>query len=226
MSSDYIFKKASSGGLEFVGDFDGLYASEPDPWCQSGSDYAYGEYYFLSRTRIVEAIRSYAPTIRNAIEVGCGHGHALNDIAAKTSGHWRGMDISRNAIIRAEALYPHLSYDVADISSDRFPLICIDRERYDVVLLNQILWYILENFDNALNNALTMLKPGGLLIISQAYLRSEQKFGRDIADGFIGTLTAILNRCPSLTLLCGQYCDGSHGLIFNDGLLVFRKKAQ
>ena len=39
--SDYIFKK-NGNKLEFVGDFDGLYKSEKDPWYQSNE--TSGEY--------------------------------------------------------------------------------------------------------------------------------------------------------------------------------------
>ena len=54
LKDEFVFRKNQNGKLCFVGDFDGLYDSNIDPWGQSANtDIDYKKYYNFSRTRIV-----------------------------------------------------------------------------------------------------------------------------------------------------------------------------
>lgn len=216
--SEFVFAE-KDGALAFVGDFDGLYKAERDPWGQSAQDGDMAHYYRFSRQRIAETLRAHGASGKG-FEVGCGHGHAMKHL--RRFGpvmQWTGGDISPTAIEVARQKYPGMQFmvcDVADYWDAPVP------EQFDVVLLNQTLWYVLADLDNAVRNCCTRLKPDGLFVVSQAFLKTEQRYGRSIADGFYGALITLVRKYPGLRLVEARYDDtGEH--IHNDGLLAFRK---
>lgn len=218
--SDFVFAE-KDGALAFVGDFDGLYRSEPDPWQQSARDGEMADYYRYSRQRIAEMLLSHRVT-GEGLEVGCGHGHAMKHIRRYgPSMRWSGGDISETAVVMARQKNPGCTFAVCDVTQ---PWGLAYLGAFDVVLLNQTLWYVLEHLDTAITNCCGALKTDGLFVVSQAFLKGEQRYGRAIADGFYGTLETLVRRFPSLRLIEASYDDT--GLrIHNDGLMAFRKIA-
>jgi SAM-dependent methyltransferase len=216
--SEHVFTE-TDGGLKFVGDFDALYREEDDPWGQSATDGQTMEYYFSSRSTLHQSLRSHFPFGKYyALEVGCGHGHAVNYF----DGNWTGMDISPTAINKARELYKIRDFFVGDIREKT----CMPEDHagfYNVVLLSQMLWYILERIDDAVSNALSLCAADGLLIVSQAFLKDEQRYGVDIANGFPGALHLFSTRFPSLELVEARFDTSTHS--HNDGLMIFRKPA-
>lgn len=213
--NDFVFKETPRG-LEFVGDFEGLYKSELDPWGQSGATrQAEGmdRYYDESRHRLYAALAARVGGAFVGLEVGCGHGHALAKLARGFyKAHWVGMDISMTAILRARELYPDLLFFRSDIT--RYT----PSGHYDVVIWNQILWYVLGALDQAVTRSLQCLRPGGLFVVSQAFLR-EQRYGRQILDGFDGARNYFAG--TSLLLEYSSH-DTSRRHPYDDGLLVYR----
>lgn len=202
-----------NGRLEFVGDFDGLYAENPDPWGQSGEDGAMGLYYRESRSRLLGALMRHRPG--NGLEVGCGHGHLTEILQSSLMVPVVGMDISDRAIRRAEALRTGVVFVTGDISSEKF----LAPGRFGFVVWAQVLWYLLERIDTAIDNTLAMVEPGGLFVVSQAFLR-DQQYGREVADGFDGALARFLSR--GLHLIEARHDDADQ-LCHRDGLMIFRK---
>ena len=49
VSKEYVFKNVKGDQLAFVGDFEGFYKNEDDPWGQKGGDARLNEYYQYSR---------------------------------------------------------------------------------------------------------------------------------------------------------------------------------
>ena len=94
---------------------------------------------------------------------------------------------------------------------------------YDIVLLSQVLWYVLDRLDETLANCARLLKPGGVLLVSQAYLKGEQRYGADLADGFGGTVATFHSRYRDTFQLIEARYDDRDGLVHRDGLLAFRK---
>lgn len=221
MTDGLVFREAPEGRLEFVGDFDGLYAQDLDPWGQSGT--AGGDmarYYRNARHRLCQAVQRHVFSRGERLEVGCGLGHVLPMLAdADPDGEWAGLDISQEAISRARWLHPEHLFLIGDIAGD-LPA-RVGFSRYEAVILNQVLWYILERMDRAVVNCRRILKPGGVLIVSQAFLKGRQRYGAEIADGFHGALRLFLERYPDLRLIEASY-DDSDEFCHNDGLLVFR----
>ena len=224
--SDRVFQEAD-GGLMFVGDFDGLYREESDPWTQSGiapDDKAslrqqhMSLYYDHSRRKLAAAVNQFLPPHSRLLEVGCGLGYVVDYLSAKCRVIPDGLDVSSVALGRAKERFPNYHFVQADIMSRQLDI----PGGYDCVVLNQVLWYVLLGLDTTVSNCHRLLEPGGVLIVSQAFLR-EQRYGREIVNGFHGLLGRFLTRHKSLfRLITTSYIDeGGHDL--RDGLLVFSK---
>lgn len=218
---DYIFQE-KNGQLELVGDFDGLYKSEKDPWEQSGKTGKIGEYYLQSRARLFvmswSAIKS-----GTVLEVGCGHGLVTNTFNNIMDGMtWEGLDISPTAIEQARKLHPKCVFHVGDVT--KFGMGLPVGKRYDMIVFNQVLWYILHAMDGVVANCYNRLVPGGRLLISQAYLR-HQRYGTNIANGFHGTLDLFRVRYSRQFRLIEARYDDTDKFIHHDGLLLFRRQS-
>lgn len=209
-TSERVFREGANG-LELVGDFDGLYAEDADPWGQSGAQSPMAGYYAVARPALAQMLAFREGW---ALEVGCGHGHAAAFLTANTALMWQGMDISREAITAARAKFPHIPFQVGDI---RMPIIGAS---YDVVLLNQVLWYVLPRIDAVIENCERMLRPGGMLVIAQAYLKGEQRFAAEIANGFAGVVDLFQTRFRRFRMVAARYDQNTP--VHDDGILVFQ----
>lgn len=220
-SKEFIFKENREGQLKFIGDFDGLYASDSDPWSQSadsvdGNDYR--KYYNFSRTRLSNEITNIENK-KDLLEVGCGTGFVLNFLADSLPGSsLNGIDISPIAIQRARKNFPEYNFSVGDIQSSEL----VVKQHYDIVMFNQILWYILENLNTAVLNAHKLLRPGGHLLISNAFLKERQRYGAQIVNGFSGCQQFMeLNHNSSFSKISENLYNSSD-LKFNDGMLIYK----
>jgi len=124
LKNDFVFREGQDGELQFVGDFDGLYNSEKDPWASSGEgdvEYdKYDKYYKFSRGRLVGAIKAIGNR-KTVLEVGCGLGFVIDFMAKELHGSsLNGIDISAVAIEQARKNFPKHMFDVGDIQSSDF----------------------------------------------------------------------------------------------------------
>lgn len=199
-SKDYIFKN-TNGKLDFIGDFEGFYQTDEDPWCQSGQgDMA--RYYQKSRQRILNKIDNKEEKSL-IIEVGCGLGHFTNQIKVHhPTSEVFGVDLSQTAIIKAQKLFSDPNFFVCNAKelSSQF-----SRKSVDVVILNQLLWYIVDDIEEALSSIRAVLKQNGLLIISNAFAR-EQKYGLEKLPYFDGTQRFLANM-NEWQLISAEYYD-------------------
>ena len=215
---DFVFRKDAGGNLEFVGDFERLYETEADPWDQLDGDSDMAAYYARSRERLMAILCSLAAS--SVVEVGCGFGMVCEEIRdLPTVGRAIGMDISPTAIKKASAKYPGCEFLAGDIMNFDRPE---DWRDVDVVVINQALWYILDNFDKALNNSRSLLRDGGHLILIQAFFRdSAQRYGKEIIDGFGGLVERLSQQgglgfdfvSAHLARDEGSYYDDGHVLL-------------
>lgn len=219
ISKDYVFNVDDAGRMRFVGDFEGLYSSEEDPWGQSGLDARLGEYYVHSRNNLLKEILSLPVSeTPNLLEVGCGLGQVANMLAAGSTFSVTGMDISSVAIEKARARFPHMAFLVGDIASEQLDT----DKKFDVIILNQALWYVLGGLPQLLNNVERLLKPEGFFIIVNAFL-NNQKFGKDIIDGFDGLIKyAATHLLGTRFNLVKAELDVANQFIHQDGILILR----
>lgn len=210
---DHIFMPGETG-LVFVGDFDGLYRNEDDPWDQSGETGEMARYYEFSRNRLMRALGKYVPGDSMVMEIGCGHGYLSEQI--KEHCNVLGVDVSEEAVGKARSLHPGIPFVQSDVTRMSFS----PSGKFSAVIIAQCWWYLLDRIDMALSNCIRCLKPGGVLILTQAFVK-DQLFGAEIADGFPGALD-LLSRRKDLALVEALY-DDTDTLKHNDGLIVLRK---
>ena len=223
-NSDYVFKEIN-GNLEFVGDFDSLYKNEDDPWNQSAKNGEISNYHLHSRKRLtnqlknIDCVSSKYPAY-SIFEIGCGLGYTTNDIQRSLStAKVTGADISSVAITKAQKLFPNLNFVQANICDSNFSF----EKKQDIVILNQLLWYILECFPVSLKNCFDLLKKDGKLVFSQGFLQSKQKYAAEICDGFDGLVGYLNKNANKLFKIEYSDFDNSKLFVHDDGLLILNK---
>ncbi len=208
-SGEYVFKETPEG-LKFIGDFDGLYLHVADPWGQIANNIYQGR-----RLLLLNTLLEINPL--NVLDVGSGLGHATQLIKILVTYDVLGIDISKVAVERASKLFPDVDFRVMDIRK-KFP-----KETYDAIVLNNILWYILHDFEKIVLKAAEHLTFGGHLIIPQAFIEN-QKYGCEIIHGYDG-LMQFINQDDILdkyTLVKTTHID--HGLRKTDSITVLKKR--
>lgn len=222
MTGEHVFKKGSDGEhLELIGNWEGVYRSEDDPWFQSASGRnPMSLYYQFSRSRVAFALMDLGCGMKTGLEFGCGLGYATATYAEVLNAKMFGLDASLTAVQKAQIKFPMCDFGLGDLRSPSFG----SPKRFDFGILGQMLWYVLESVDVAIPNAISCIKPGGIFVVTQAFLKDKQMYGAEIADGFNGALSLFLKRFSGRLQLVRATYDDTGILVHNDGLLVFRVK--
>ena len=216
-TGEHVFKETPDGQLEFVGDFEGLYRDNDDPWGQKGQGRRLTEYYFSSRQKIVERLATLHPDPA-ILEVGCGLGQVCKKIKATgLARRVEGVDISATAVNRAREAYPDIDFHVGDILDSSFSF--GDRS-YNIILVNQVPWYILDRLKFVLMRCQKLLGRGDHLYICNAFMREPQRYGKDIVDGFDGLVRYILENAGREYTLVEAYLDTTERHPYDDGHVI------
>ena len=128
-----------------------------------------------------------------------------------------GVDISKVAVERAKKLFPDVDFKVMDIRK-KFP-----KQRYDAIVLNNILWYILKEFKDIILEVTKHLTSHGYLIIPQAFINYQQ-YGTEIIDGYDGLVQFLADSdiLDKYTLKTTKHID--HGIRKTDSITVLQKR--
>ena len=172
----HIFRSNTAGGLEFVGDFDALYLSDPDPWAQASKvESPMSSFYSVTRRRLGEFLGRAVDVHASLCEVGCGNGHSTILLrACLEAREVAGCDISLEAIKIAVQQQSKCTFFHHDILSG--PL----QVPVNVLILSHLLWYVLHDIDKFVENCLASVTPlGGYshIILHQALFKGDQKYG-------------------------------------------------
>ena len=228
LKNEFVFREIENGDLEFVGDFDGLYRSERDPWEQSGTGKRLRDYYNFSRSQLRSLLLRHDIT-GCALEIGSGLGYVVNYLDMSVP-HLKvdGLEISQISIEHARSKFDSYHFIQGDITDcdllhPDYDGIPPDEGVYDVVILSQVLWYILHRLGIALGNCHQLLQDGGYLIVSQAFLRERQRYGTDIVDGYDGFVEYMLASQKRNFELVERHYDYSKQFVHHDGLLLFQR---
>lgn len=216
---DFVFRNKGDY-LEFVGDFEGLYQTEVDPWGQSATSGPRSDYYAFSRAALADAIRRHVKVAGPGLEFGCGHGHVTSFLQKVTERPMWGVDISVMAVQRAAQLHPECNFVLGDLLAPKF----VTNENFRFVILGQMLWYVLDNIDTAIHRCLGCIPSGGVFFVTQAFIKGQQMYGAEIANGFHGTLDLFMRRYADVMELIEARYEVCERFSHHDGLLVFRKK--
>ncbi len=216
-SGDYVFRETPDGGLKFVGDFEGLYRENDDPWGQKGDAGRLKDYYLSSRKKIIERIPKLHPNA-TVLEVGCGLGQVCGQIkAAGAASRVEGVDISAAAVAQAREAYPDIDFHVGNISDSRFSL---GNKTYDIILMNQVLWYVLDHLAFILGNCQKILRQGDHLYICNAFMREPQRYGKEIVDGFDGLVSYIVKHAGREYTFVEARLDTAEEHSYDDGHII------
>jgi SAM-dependent methyltransferase len=114
---------------------------------------------FTDGTELLTLVTDYVPNPA-ILDLGCGTSANL-PLAQSAYRHYHGVDISANAISKARVLgRPDTSFEVADI------LTYETVERYDAILLREVLYYFdPERVKELLRNLTEMLRPEGKIFV-------------------------------------------------------------
>lgn len=232
--NQHVFKPGRKNSLKFVGNFEEFYREDHDPWNQSGTDQdaIITGYYQVSRARLAQVLDKllsigellHKNRKAHVLEVGCGLGYVvgmLQDKFEKTAVI-TGLDVSQTAVKRAKRLFPGSRFVTGDITATDLKRV----GRHEIVILNQVLWYLLEKFEIVFDNLHHILRPGGALVISTAFLEN-QRYGREIIDGFDGLLSYMAqHHADEYALELAKLDTSKKFLPYIDGLAVFRSKTR
>lgn len=219
MQKNFIFNE-KNGKLEFIGDFESFYQNNDDPWGQSGKSSSLMKYYASSRKKLLQQISSL-PNNKDICELGCGLGYVTSFLNENLPGCIvDGIDISHTAIKKANNLFPYLNFTVGNICSN--DLTIIDKQ-YDVVILNQILWYILKDLCIVFDNINKLLKQNGYLIISTLFLKN-QRYGNEIIGSFDGLINyCFLHHKNTYRIIFADIDYTDENSDYKDSILVLQK---
>ncbi|MEM4523361.1 MAG: class I SAM-dependent methyltransferase [Nitrososphaeria archaeon] len=105
------------------------------------------------------------------LEVGCGTGFYTEYCLQKGVKTYTGIDIAQISVYTLRQRYPYFKFIQADISLD----IPSDIGDFDIVLAADVMFHIIPDraFNQAIQNLLSHLKSGGLLIISDLFPRTR-----------------------------------------------------
>lgn len=161
---DYVIKNG-----KFVGKFEEMYQKFEDPWHQKENLEQ-----FYSRICTPVSLKEYK--LRKVIEVGSGLGAFTNYLNTEVPFcSTIGMDISHTAVQKSRESYPNIDFEVGDLLS----LSKAPNKNCDAILLSEVMWYILDDLDEILEN-LSKNFQDKLIIINQVFYRGgEQKYGNE-----------------------------------------------
>jgi len=89
------------------------------------------------------------------------------------------VDVSRVAISKAKTLCPQCDFKVYDILN----MPPIAGEKYDLVVMAEVLWYLVTDLDGVLTKIREMVDPDSGLIAIKQYFPGEQSFFKEFLDG-------------------------------------------
>jgi trans-aconitate methyltransferase len=137
---DFVIKNG-----RLIGDFEGLYTNEDDPWHQTSSEWRFDSRRVLALNWCERLREKFGAN--KVVELGCGFGYLTEDLRKKGFNSL-GIDISSAAILKAKTLHPDSSYINSDVSN--FSL--LSSFDADIYILADITWYILDKLEEFIKN--------------------------------------------------------------------------
>lgn len=108
--------------------------------------------------RVLRMVFSLALDHPKILDLGCGNGWFSQELSR--FGHVTGIDLSEEAIAKAKASYPHITFLAGNVLANALPA-----EHFDIVVSQEVLAHV-EDQATYLHVAARVLRPGGYLILT------------------------------------------------------------
>ena len=120
----------------------------------------------------IDVFREHVTTENRILDYGCGYGRTANELLNYGYANVVGIDSSPLMIERGRQMYPHLDLQVLPASGLPYA-----DESFDAVLLFAVLTCIPTNEgqQELLESLIRLLRPSGLLYISDYYLQEDER---------------------------------------------------
>jgi SAM-dependent methyltransferase len=172
-----------------VGDYEGMWSACPDPWRIEELGVR------LDMRAALLLLDDLPPGLRRVLDAGAGSGLFTLELAKKLLPLSPDLlltvsDIAPSALARAgprlAAALPGLGFELAAFdlrllgsASSPWP-----DGHFDLIVLAQVLWGLIENIGGLFPSLARKLAPGGRLLMSQHFLRpGEQTYAAGVVDG-------------------------------------------
>ncbi len=173
-SDDYHGYVFQDGKL--IGEFEQMYQKSKDiPWHQDKDPAR------LDCKIALKILETQAP-YESILDIGRGLGYLTNEISQlyRKDGTTVGTDISPTAIDKARKLFPHIRFEILDITKD------LDEQgwgetKYKLVFTRGLFWYVFPEIEKACNNIIRLVDNEGFILIQQNFPPLDTDFiGKDV----------------------------------------------
>lgn len=163
---DYVFQNG-----EFVGEFEEMYKDYNDPWRQDEL-----EWNAKDKQKGIEWLKKMHSLFHSSkvLEIGCGLGVYAEQISAQ-GFDVTGFDVSETAVAKASKRAPSCRFEKRSITDFK----AIKEINPDVIVMAEVTWYILDDFDRFIHFLKREMNECILLHHLTFYEKGKQKFGRE-----------------------------------------------
>ena len=165
---DYVIKDG-----EYIGRFDDMYRNSVEvPWHQDKTAYSLFTDLDLAILSHFSARRRW----RRVLEVGCGYGYVTERLRTALGAEVVGIDVSPTAVERAAELFPESRFVVRDLRDPYDG----DLGEFDLVMVKEVLWYVLDELDSFVDNLRKLTAKGGCVYVCQAIPDLDRFYGKEM----------------------------------------------
>jgi SAM-dependent methyltransferase len=126
----------------------------------------------------ITVARDHADEYERVLDLGCGKAKFSRLVQRKVSSDVVGVDISLTALRTAKARFPSIDFICADI-----PPIPCDSDSFDLVIISELLWYVLPDLQELIEELGRVSSHGAVCLIIQ-YFPYDQSYGNDIMSNY------------------------------------------
>jgi 2-polyprenyl-3-methyl-5-hydroxy-6-metoxy-1,4-benzoquinol methylase len=124
--------------------------------------------HYMVTVGYVYAIQKAIDRLPTILDVGCGQGRLLELLAAFGFQHYHGIDLSAEAIKKAELLaIKNATFEVADFETWQ------SKTRFDIIVFNESLYYALRPVDVLLHYGRWLEENGSMIVSMYQYANHE-----------------------------------------------------
>lgn len=154
---DYVIK-----GGKFIGLFDEMYKYSKDiPWHQD--EVAFKWFTQIGQFIVKDIVSERGQRFSKILEIGCGLGYIISQFKPYAE-KLCGCDISPTALVKARKLHKSIKFFLWDVREAK-----IKRDNFDLIIMFEVMWYVLDSLENVKRNVYLLLPPGGYFLFKQSF---------------------------------------------------------